>query len=283
VITRAVKKIQETGVKAAEKFRDRKRSIKKRMLLINKVLKRRSKENYTEVRNITQQILTIAESVVAKAREIAEQVEHSATAGSLVNNLKTALARTERIIWQTEEVQKGNTHISERLIILFDDRARPIKKGKLNAPVEFGYKLCLSEAENNIITDYEVLQENPSDDRLLIGMVDRHTKRFRRPPRDVATDRGFSSASNEASLRQRGVRRISLPRKGKVSDERKAYQEQSWFKRLQRWRAGGEATISLLKRRYGLSRSRLRGKEGNEIWVGWGIMTCNLRRISAEG
>lgn len=51
-----------------------------------------------------------------------------------------------------------------------------------------------------------------------------------------------------------GVKKASLPRKGKLSGKRRAYERQSWFERLQRWRAGQEATISVLKRRYGLDR-----------------------------
>jgi hypothetical protein len=53
-------------------------------------------------------------------------------------------------------------------------------------------------------------------------------------------------------------------------------QKQSWFKRLQRFRAGIEARISLLKRKFGLKRSRLRGSPGVHIWVGQGIFAYNL-------
>jgi len=61
-----------------------------------------------------------------------------------------------------------------------------------------------------------------------------------------------------------------------VSRERRAYQKQSWFKRLQRFRAGVEARISLLKRKFGLRRSLMRGSLGTEIWVGQGIFAHNL-------
>ncbi|CEJ07192.1 Transposase DDE domain, partial [Acididesulfobacillus acetoxydans] len=40
-------------------------------------------------------------------------------------------------------------------------------------------------------------------------------------------------------------------------------------------------TISILKRKYGLGRSLLRGHRGVSIWVGFGILTYNLRRLAA--
>ncbi|PRR75056.1 ISNCY family transposase ISMomu1 [Moorella humiferrea] len=83
-----------------------------------------------------------------------------------------------------------------------------------------------------------------------------------------------------AYVQSAGVKQVSLPRKGKISKARKAYQTQSWFKRLQRWRAGGEATISLLKRKYGLRRSLSRGYEGTITWVGYGILAYNLNRVA---
>jgi IS5 family transposase len=101
-----------------------------------------------------------------------------------------------------------------------------------------------------------------------------------RVPVNVATDRGFGTAKNEQTLTTLGIKRCILPRKGKIGTERKQYQSQPWFKRLQRWRAGGEAIISLLKRKYGLNRCRSRKPHGTQTWVGYGILAYNLKRIA---
>ena len=99
---------------------------------------------------------------------------------------------------------------------------------------------------------------------------------FRKRLKAVAGDRGFYSQANEDWLHDNGVRQVSIPARGKISEARRAYQKQSWFKRLQRFRAGGEAKISLLKRKFGLRRSLMRGDAGTKIWVGQGIFTHNL-------
>lgn len=61
---------------------------------------------------------------------------------------------------------------------------------------------------------------------------------------------------------------------------KQGYEKERWYKRLQRFRAGIEGTISLLKRKYGLKRSRYKGTAGNRQWVGLGIMAYNLQRIA---
>lgn len=99
-------------------------------------------------------------------------------------------------------------------------------------------------------------------------------------PTAVAADRGFSSKKNETAIKALGVKWASLPRKGKKGQARTEHENQPWFKDLQRYRAAGEARISLLKRKYGLGRSRYRGLVGSKSWVGFGILTHNLDRAA---
>ena len=60
------------------------------------------------------------------------------------------------------------------------------------------------------------------------------------------------------------------------SEPRRQRQKKRWFKKGQRWRCGCEGRISVLKRRHGLNRSRYRGPEGIERWVGLGVIADNL-------
>ena len=154
--------------------------------------------------------------------------------------------------------------------------ARPIKRGKSQAETEFGRKVLIGETDHGIISTYDVLDENPADVTVLKVGVKGHRRLFRKRLKAVAGDRGFYSQANEDWLKDNGVRQVSIPVRGKISGDRRAYQKQSWFKRLQRFRAGVEARISLLKRKFGLRRSLLRGSPGVNIWVGQGIFAHNL-------
>ncbi|HEY3374732.1 MAG TPA: ISNCY family transposase [Candidatus Aquicultor sp.] len=272
-ITREVKKLDAQDV-AGGQFHNRTRSVKYRLLEIAKYARKRSGDALSEVRAITRKIMKTAESVVTEVEEILERIT---TDSQQHRKLDSVLAVTKKVIEQTRKVEEAQP-VKDRIVSLVDEDARPIPRGK--RAIEFGYKALLTETEERIIIDYECLIGNPNDETLLEDTLIRSKEKLGRAPRSVATDRGFASSANDSMCAELGIKRISMPRKGRLSKKRKSYQKQSWFKRLQRFRAGGEATISLLKRKYGLKRTRLRGHTGAKIWVGWSILTHNLRRLS---
>ena len=194
----------------------------------------------------------------------------------LARQLREWIEATEKVVWQTKEVIAGNPHLPQRIVSLFDTDARPIKRGKSRADTEFGQKVLIGDADHGIITTYELLGENPADVTVLKSAVRGHRRLFRKRLKAVAGDRGFYSQANGDWLRDSDVRQVSIPARGKIGQERRSYQKQPWFKRLQRFRAGIEARISLLKRKFGLRRSLMRGSTGTGIWVGHGIFAHNL-------
>jgi len=53
-------------------------------------------------------------------------------------------------------------------VSLFEPHTEIIRKGKAGKPNEFGKLVQLQEAENQIITHYEVYDDRPADQRLLL-------------------------------------------------------------------------------------------------------------------
>ena len=197
--------------------------------------------------------------------------------------LKHWLELMKRVIDQTEMVLSGNVHIPNRLVSLFDEGARPIQKGKLFPGTEFGRKVLVQEAEKGVVTDYQVLGGVPTDAPLLEGAIERHVAIFGKAPRELAGDRGFHNTGQDEGLHERGVEHVSIPVKGKKTAMRKRTERSAWFRRLQRWRAGGEAKISWLKRKFGLRRTAVRGNGATAMWVGWGMIAHNLVQLSRLG
>lgn len=154
--------------------------------------------------------------------------------------------------------------------------AHPIRKGKAYPDTEFGRKELIEDTDHGIISASEVLAEDPDDVTLLQSGVKGHRHLPRKRLKTMASDRGLYLQANEDQLQDNGVRQVGIPAEGNVSKERRQYQRQSWFKRLQRFRAETEARISLLKRKFGLSRSLTKGDTGTKIWVGQGIFAHNL-------
>ena len=280
VITRVVSKLKKVVPGIGSRFVKHTRKAKKVYLGLMKVMKGRTGKDDSALKRARDNLVKITGEVIADGRAVQAELELLQEKSSLVNGLTRQLGTwievTEKIIQQTKEVIKGNRHLPRRLVSLFDVDARPIKRGKARTDTEFGRKVLLGETDHGIITIYQVLDENPSDTALLKPVVRGHRRLFRKRLKAVAGDRGFYSQPNEDWLKDNGVRRVSIPKRGKVKEDRRRYQKQSWFKRLQRFRAGIEARISLLKRKFGLKRSLMRGSPGVNIWVGQGILAHNL-------
>lgn len=282
-ITKIVKEIKEQGHAVKIKFRDRTRTVKKTILRLVKNLRDRTKSKQENFKEQTRELMKITQHVVEQAKDVVQDIAEAARTDFfdgikvLHDDLREFVGIADRVAEQTEKVLINNGQsIPSRIVSIFDTTARPIKKGKLGVKAEFGHKVIVQDTEQRIITGYQVLEENPADSDLVEVSVEKHQDVFDKLPAEIATDRGFSSADNEAKLKEAGIEHVSMPKKGKLDKERQQHQKQHWFKRLQRFRAGCEAKISLLKRKFGLRRSRLRGLRGTKIHVGWAILTHNL-------
>ena len=184
---------------------------------------------------------------------------------------------TQRVLEQTRaRVLKGDTHYPGKVLSVFEPHTEAIRKGKKLKPTEFGKLVKIQEAEAQFITDDEVCAERVPDGELWEPSLERHQQLFGRPPHLATGDAAFASAANEEAATQRGVRRVALPRYGRVSVSRRVQQKQGWFRRAMRWRTGCEGRISALKRRHGLDRCRYRGLHGMARWVGLGVIANNL-------
>ncbi len=168
-----------------------------------------------------------------------------------------------------------------RRVSLHEPDARPIAKGRLGKPVEFGYKAQVTDNDDGVILDYAVEQGNPADGPQLAPAIERVIKRTGKKPRTVTADRSYGERPVEDDLRALGVRHVVIPRKGKPGKARQAAERRPAFRRAVKWRTGCEGRISTLKRQYGWDRTRLDGIEGARTWAGYGILAHNLVKISA--
>lgn len=292
VITRTVKKIKEV-VRLKVRFRDRMRSVKWRLIGMAKFLKGKTDKATKGMRKTKEKILAIGQAVWAQALRVLQELQSGKLTLkegasklkllTLPSELKHWLELMKRILEQTRTVLGGNVHIPHRLISLFDPGARPIQKGKLFPRTEFGRKVLIQEAEKGLVTDYQVHEGNPPDQPMLEPGLDRHKELFGHDPTDVAADRGFHLSGQDKELHKRGIQHVSIPVKGKKGGHRERTEKSAWFRGLQGWRAAGEGKISLLKRKYGARRTKVRGDVPTEIVLGWGIIAHNLILLSRLG
>jgi IS5 family transposase len=225
----------------------------------------------------------------ARAAALAARGEHDGAAGRrrgrlvrAVNDLSELLAATRQIVAQARQRVCGVTPDgATRRVSLHDSDARPIAKGRLGRPVEFGYKAQVVDTDDGIVVDHSVEQGNPPDAPQLAPAVQRVTKRTGRAPRTVTADRGYGEAKVDCQLTDLGVANAVIPRKGTPSQARRAEEHRRAFRRTIKWRTGCEGRISTLKRSYGWDRTRIDGTAGARIWTGHGILAHNLVKIRA--
>ena len=167
-----------------------------------------------------------------------------------LDELAVTIGRTATIVAQTRIRLAGQTPQSAtRLVSLHDPDARPIRKGRIGKPVEFGYKAQVTDNAEGIVLDHVVMKGNPNDAPLLVPAISRIKVRFGRAPKVVAADRGYGEARVDAELEALGVRAVVIPRKGRTSPARKTIEHSRGFHRLVKWRTGCEGRISYLETR----------------------------------
>ena len=290
VLTRIMRKITTMAGTVGTKLRDRTRSVKLRLLEIGRVARAKGPINQDKLEQRYRQLLDTTSRVVGQARrfseEIAQGMKRSANAlkqlvlEGLRQELDEMTSRVRQVMKQTRaRIFRGNTRSEEKLLSLFEPSTEVIRKGKAGKPNEFGKMVKLQEAENQIITDYEVYARRPHDSDLLIAAIETHQALLGRTPRLVAADAAFYSAKNEAAARAKGVKRVCIPNRSTKSLERKREQRKRWFRNGQKWRTGSEGRISVVKRRHGLDRCRYRGYVGMNRWVGLGVIADNVINI----
>ncbi len=272
------------------RVRDRSRAVGKRRRAIGRTLRRRTGEAKAEVIELTGQTgrllaasLREARRVAAEARAKALALHRSGKAKArreatrilvAAERLETLAERSEKLVEQIRRRLAGEP-IRDRLVSLFDPDARPIRKGKLRAPTEFGFVEQLAEVTPNtkrgtrgFILPPASAPGNPGENELLPKTV-AELQRLGLSPREVALDGGFQTKASEQALAPLAPQRIYIAGRALPSSKRTR-------RRLARYRTGAEGRISHLKRRHGLRRSRLKDGPGASTWTGWAVLTYNI-------
>lgn len=282
--------LHRLGLASRTKMRDRSRAVRRRAHDIGAWLRRRGEASKTETLAITAQMADIAEAALGEARQVAANARRgirragdgaSGKARAKLAELETLIGRLEKVVAQTRlRVAGGTPESATRLVSLHDPDARPIKKGRLGKPVEFGYLGQVVDNPDGVIVDHSQHVGNPPEGPLLGPSIERIKKRAGRAPREVAGDRGYGAAEVDSDLTAAGVGFVAIVRKGRQSQARQAVERGRRFRKLIKWRTGSEGRISALKRNWGWGRCLMDGLPGAQTWCGYGVFGHNAVKIS---
>lgn len=286
VLAREGRKLAKLIGEKRARVRDRSRAMGRKLRTITRTIRRRSGEAKAEVMKLTGETGELLERSVKEARRLAALARRRARGRGASAKLKAAAAlqemadRCEKIVRQIHQ-RVAEEPIKDRIVSLFDPDARPIRKGKLGKPNEFGFVSQLTEVTENtrrgargLILPASTELGNPAEDALLPQTV-AELKRLGVSPREVALDGGFNIGPTSTALE--GLHPTTVFIAGRQQPGSKRTQ-----RRMRRYRTGAEGRISHLKRRYGLDRSRLKGDEGRQIWTEWAILAYNTDTLAVR-
>jgi transposase, IS5 family len=286
VLAREGRKLAKLIGEKKRRVRDRSRSIGRKLRAITRTIRRRSGEAKAEVLKLTAETGALLSKSVTEARRLAAVARRKARGRGARAKLKAAVAleamadRCEKVARQIKQRVAGEP-IKDRIVSLHDPDARPIRKGKLGKPNEFGFVSQLAEVTEStkpgargLILPASTEIGNPAEDTLLPDTV-AELGRLGIIVREVAVDGGFNVDPTNTALEDLQPTNVFIAGRQEPGSKRTQ-------RRLRRYRTGAEGRISHLKRRYGLDRSRLKGDAGRQIWTEWGILAYNADTLAVR-
>jgi len=288
VVTRLVGNLDDLLPHGVQGFTNRNRSARRRMQEIQRMTpKQRLQRQIPKYR----ELIRTTEQVVGNAREVLKKTERVSSIDLMTeiaikairNQIDHYCGLGDRVIDQARRRVLDGEQVpnEEKIFSIFEIHTDLIMRGKTLKPVEFGHKVYLAESARGLITQYRVLDGNPSDEAHVESSLKCHQETFGEAPDVYSADRGFFSQANIEKCKDAGVELVCIPQRGgKKTAALTSFEKSRTFKDGQRFRAGIEGRISVLFRGRGMKRCLAEGRERFELLVGAAVLANNLMVIA---
>ena len=176
---------------------------------------------------------------------------------------------------QQLEMYRTRTHtIEHRIVSIHQPHVRPIVRGKLTAPVEFGAKIHLSLIDGISFLD-ELSWDAFNEGSHMEQYVENYRKRFGFFPREVIADQIYCTKANRSMLKSKGS---GILLKGKPLGKSSASAVSIHVSPGERNPIEGK--FGQAKSAYGLNRIKARLKITSESWIAGIILVLNLVKLA---
>ena len=263
------------------RFCDHRRVAKKRALvIINTKSKKVRQKAYRELLEVAGRVVGYATEAIRVLDSFqSDDVAEVWRARVLKEKLERAWMIFGRVMDQTERrVMRGEkVPASEKVVSFFESHTDIIEKG--GRETCYGHKVYLTGGRSGLILDCRVVRGNPRDSRVFSELIGRQQGLYGRVPRQVASDGGFASVDNLRWAKIQGIKDVMFSKRRGLSvlDMVKSH----WvYRRLRNFRAGIEASISWLKRTFGLARCTWKGWRSFRQYVWSAVVSYNLHVLA---
>lgn len=236
VVTRLVGNLDDLLPQGVQGFTNR--SARRRM---QEIMRMTPKDRHKWLIPKYRELIRTTEPVVANARQVLKKTERISSidlmAGIAVKALRKQIDHYcglgDRIIDQERRraIDGEQVLTAEKVFSIYETHADMIKRGKTLKPVEFGHKVHIAESTRGLITQYRVLNGNPSDDGHVESSLKRHRETFGNVPNVYGADRGFFNPGNIEKCKGAGVELVCIPQfGGKKSPAQESHEKSPSFK-----------------------------------------------------
>jgi IS5 family transposase len=219
-------------------------------------------------KKLEKELPSMVARIAAKAPETARVKRQLEDIVAVSELLPHVISQTERRVIRGESVPA-----EEKIASIFELHTDIIVKGRRE--VEYGHKAFFTSGKSGLVLDCQLVQGNPADTEYFIDLIEEQKSIYGRVPRQVSVDGGFASEDNLYDAKDLGVKDVCFSKTCGLPVEEMCKSE--WvFQKLRNFRAGIEATISVLKRAFGLGRALWKGVKGFGAYVHSAVAAYNL-------
>jgi len=241
-----------------------------------------------------EQLVTLAEGVLARARELLEtlavvmptteltvvQLKEAVAPAQQKNLLLHYVNLTARVCSNARRrVLEGETLANdEKIFSIFEPHTQLIKKGKQPVPIQYGHNTLVIEDAAGLIVEHRVVGDGVLDQDLVVPVMRELQQRFGGKIKSASFDRSFHTPENQAEL-AKIVPTPCIACKGQEKGRQQQKEGTVAFRKARQKHPGIESEIGALQSGNGLKRCRDRGKRGLERYVALGVLGRNLQAL----
>jgi IS5 family transposase len=197
---------------------------------------------------------------------------------SIVGEIERMIPKVSLVVGQARRawIDEETVPAAERIFSIFEDHTELLMRGKARKPIEFGHLVTLGQTQEKFISYYTVEERSRHDSVYKDEVLEDHKKKFESYPDRFTADKNYHVSREDTRKWEKEIDLYAVGKKGKRTIDEEHREHTGEFRLAQRFRAGCEGSISVLKRAFGLKRVLNRGFNSFAAAIGCLVFCHNL-------
>ena len=276
ILTLAPELAADLGVQGWRQWQHWLKKIKALVRQVNQAARSKGKYAKARLQEAYRELLAAAQGILKRAQGLLLRLQvgrdlnvigRQAELEKFVKMTQQVCACARRRVLHGEVVENG-----DKIFSLFEEHTELIKRGKAQAPVEFGHKVLVIEDAVGFVCHYAILGPGVLDQDGVVPVMKKVQKRLGGKVKRASFDRSFHTPDNQEQLAEI----VDCPCIAPKGQAAAAGAGTVAYRQVRQSHPGVESAIEALQAGNGLERCRDRSYRGYERYVGLGIMGRNL-------